>query len=61
MGRAVILVAIGFVLIWEWHLICPDYLEFVPKEKMANLDSLLKLGFSGALGALLMKYYGKHI
>jgi hypothetical protein len=60
-GRAAVIVALGFFLIWSWHLVCPEHMEFVPKDKLANLDSLMKLGFSSAAGALLMRYYGKHI
>ncbi len=60
-GRSVTALMVALLCIWAWHLGCPPSLEFLPPEKMANLEALVKLAFSSAAGALFMKYYGKHI
>jgi hypothetical protein len=57
---AVLIVFASFFFIWAFHAVCPTWLEFVPPEKLTNLNSIVQIGFGGAGGALFMKFLSKH-
>jgi hypothetical protein len=57
---AVLIVFAAFFFIWAFHAVCPTWLEFVPTDKLANLNSIIQIGFGGVGGALFMKFLSKH-
>lgn len=61
MGCVVGAVFVGFFCVWAWHVVCPPAGEFLPQAKLDALAHLVQMVFSGAAGAMIIKYYSKHM